>query len=98
MAEDAKLCTAQAIVGEQLDFRIKPLSCFLPSVIFETFVAQGRGPRISECHMMPPGYWNKGHRREQSTQSEGRVDVISNVLTVGGVGEAYVTQFANRNK
>lgn len=48
--------------------------------------------------MMPPGYWNKGHRREQSTQSEGRVDVISNVLTVGGVGEAYVTQFANRNK
>lgn len=48
--------------------------------------------------MMPPGYWNKGHRHEQSTQSEGRVDVISNVLTVGGVGEAYVTQFANRNK
>lgn len=86
------------MVGEQLDFRIKPLSCFLPSVIFETFVAQGRGPRISECHMMPPGYWNKGHRHEQSTQSDGRVDVISHVLIVGGVGEASVTQFANRNK
>lgn len=70
--KNAKLCTAQAVVGEQLDFRIEPLSCFLPSVIFETFGAQGRAPRISECHIMPPGFWNKGHRHEQSPQLDGR--------------------------
>lgn len=53
-------------------------------MIFETFVAQGRGPRISECHIMPPGYWNKGHRHEQSTHLDGRVGVISHVLAVEG--------------
>lgn len=78
-----------------LESNLSPAS-FLPSVIFKTFVAQGRGPRISECHIMPPGYWNKGHRHEQSTQLDGRVDVISHVLAVEGEGKTHVTQFGKQ--
>lgn len=45
---------------------------------------------------MPPGYWNKGHRHEQSTQLDGRVDVISHVLAVEGEGKTHVTQFGKQ--
>lgn len=94
----SKLYPMQAIIGEQLDFSLKSLFCFLSSVIFDTFKEQGTGPRFSECYIIWLGYWNKGHRHEQSEQPDRQVKVIRNGPTVEGVGKTRIPRFANRNK